>query len=288
MKTKRFLLNSLLALATTSLILTGCQKKEEDDSDTDSSKDNAFAESMYSDAANIADEAGQKGSVNTYKVIGNDNILSACATVTKYAVNTADQDTVIADFGTTNCQGNDGRYRRGKILVIYTGKFKAPGSTHTIKFDNYYVNDNKIDGSKTVKNNGKNTAGNMNWNINVNGTIILASGGGSITWTSSRNRELLSGWNDSDSTITWNSSKWSITGSASGTSAKGVSYSATITSALIKDLTCTLAGKRHFTKGIVEITPSGKAARTIDFGAGACDDAATVTIKGKTFNVILK
>jgi hypothetical protein len=287
MKTKRILFNSLLAIATTSLILTGCKKDEEEDNDTDSSKDNAFAESMYSDAANISDEAGQKGSVSTYKVVGNENLLGA-ATVTKYAVNPSDQDTIIVDFGTTNNLGNDGRNRRGKIIVLYTGKFKAPGSTHTIKFDNYYVNDNKVDGSKTVKNNGKNTAGNMNWTVSVNGTITLASGAGSITWTSSRNRELLSGWNDSDSTITWNTSKWSITGSANGTSAKGVSYSAVIQSALIKDLTCTSSGKRHFTKGVVEITPSGKPARTIDFGSGACDDVATVTIKGKTFNITLK
>ncbi|MBI2271600.1 MAG: hypothetical protein HYU69_14745 [Bacteroidetes bacterium] len=128
----------------------------------------------------------------------------------------------------------------------------------------------------------------MNWTISVNGTITLAAGG-SITWTSTRGRELLAGWNAADSTISWATSKWSITGSANGTNSKGVTYTANIKSALIRDFTCpTLVGKRHFTQGVVDITPGGKPTRTIDFGNGTCDDQATVTINGKVYKVTLR
>lgn len=291
MKTKTLIFRSALALAMASLVITGCKKKEEDDTDTDSARDNAYAESMYADAANISDEAGQKGSVSNYKGVENDNVLSACATVTWSNKNSADQDTITINFGTTNCICADGRARRGEFYVYYSGKYKTPGSTHTISLNSlsnpYYVDNNKVVGTKTVKNNGFNSSGNLNWSINVNGTITLASGG-TITWVSSRGRELLKGYNAADSTIIWVGSKWSITGSANGTNAKGTSYTANITSPLIRDFSCSGAGKRHFTQGVCDITPSGKSTRTIDFGNGNCDDQATVTIKGKTYNVTLK
>lgn len=288
MKTKNLILKSILVMTAASLVMTSCKKKTADDNDTDSARDNAYAESVYGDAANISDEAGQKDAVANYKGIENDNLLSTCATVTFSRKNNADKDTITIDFGATNCVCADGRSRRGQIIVYYTGKFKQPGSSHTITFNNYYVDDNNVAGTKTVTNNGLNTNSNMNWTISVNGTITLAAGG-SITWTSTRGRELLAGWNAADSTISWATSKWSITGSANGTNSKGVTYTANIKSALIRDFTCpTLVGKRHFTQGVVDITPGGKPTRTIDFGNGTCDDQATVTINGKVYKVTLR
>jgi len=41
-------------------------------------------------------------------------------------------------------------------------------------------------------------------------------------------------------------------------------------------------------KGVMEITPSGKTARVIDFGNGACDDDATITVGKTTKNFKLK
>lgn len=287
MKTKNLILKSILVLTAASLVMTSCKKKAADDSDTDSARDNAYAESMYGDAANISDEAGQKGTVSNYKGVENANLLGLCSKVTLSNKKNTDQDTVTVDFGATNCVCADGRARRGQIIIYYTGKFKQLNSTHTITFNNYFVDDNNVSGTKTVTNNGFNSNGKMNWTINVNGTITLAAGG-TITWTSTRGRELLAGLNLADTTITWASSKWSITGSANGTSAKGVSYAANITSALVRDFTCTAAGKRHFTQGSIDITPASKPTRSIDFGNGACDDQATVTINGKTYNITLK
>jgi hypothetical protein len=45
--------------------------------------------------------------------------------------------------------------------------------------------------------------------------------------------------------------------------------------------------RKHFTQGVLEHTPSGKAMRTIDYGNGACDDQATVTINGNTYTITL-
>ncbi|MCC6690909.1 MAG: hypothetical protein IT235_05195 [Bacteroidia bacterium] len=290
MKTKNLILKSMFVLTAASLVMTSCKKKS-DDSDTDSSRDNAYAEATYGDVANIADEAGQKGTVSNYKGPENTNLLTTCATVSFTNQVSTDQDTIVVDFGTfPGCYGPDGRQRAGQVIVYYSGKYKTPGSSHTITFNNYYVDKNKVEGTKTVTNNGLNSNGNMSWSINVNGKITLdaSNGGGTITWTSSRTRELIAGWNAADSTITWLSSKWSITGSANGTTAKGGSFSAKITSALVRDLTCAGAGRQIFTKGAVDITPNSKPTRSIDFGNGDCDNVAVVTINGKQYKVTLR
>lgn len=282
MKTKRFLTGSLTILVAGSLVFTGCRRDEED-TDTSAAADNAFAESTFNDVVNIADEAGRSGTLSNYRQgADNSGLLSTCATITFDSLNGADQDTITVDFGSVNCTCNDGRNRRGKILVYYTGQYRDSASTHTITFDNYYVNDNQVLGTKTVTNMGHNASGSLVYDINVNGTIHLANGAGTITWTSQRQRE----WTAGESTAVWYDDMYSITGTASGVSAAGESFTMTITNPLIRNMA--LGCRRHFTQGTVELTPGTRPMRTIDFGSGACDDIATVTINNQTYTIHLR
>lgn len=267
-----------MTVAVISVVFISCKKeKDDDDKETTSSKDNALAEGTYNDVANIADQAST-GSLSTYLAPDNSgykSMLSTCATVTRDTISVPRLITI--DFGSTNCLCSDGRYRRGIINVSYTGQYRDSLSTHTITFNNYYVNDNKVSGSKTVTNNGHNSAGHLTYSISVNGQIDKATGG-TITWTSNRTREWIAG----ESTWTWGDDIYLITGSANGTAATGNSFTVNITSALRKEIGC-----RHFVSGKFEMTPSGKATRYVDFGTGACDNAATVTINGHIYNVSL-
>ncbi len=43
----------------------------------------------------------------------------------------------------------------------------------------------------------------------------------------------------------------------------------------------------HFVSGTVEILPDGKPLRILYFGNGECDNDATVTINGETYNINL-
>lgn len=284
MKTKRFLTASITVLVAASMAFTGCRRDEED-TDTSAAADNAFAESCFSDVTNIADEAGISGSLSNYR-LGDPNtggLLSVCATVTFGNINTADQDTITIDFGSVNCTCNDGRNRRGKILVYYSGQYRDSAAEHTITFDNYYVNDNQVLGTKTVTNLGHiSPAGNLVYDIDVNGQIVLANGDGIITWTSQRQRE----WTAGESTGVWYDDMYSITGTASGTSANGENFTVNITNPLIRNMA--LGCRRHFTQGTVELTPGNRPMRTIDFGTGACDDIATVTINNHTYTIHLR
>ncbi len=280
MKTKNTF-KYFMVVAAMGMIFTSCRKNkdEEKDTDTSSASDNALAEGTYNDVNNIADEAST-GSLSSYFITNiseEKSALSTCAVITNDT--TVSPRILTIDFGATNCLCGDGRNRRGKINVSYTGRYRDSASTHTITFTNYYVNDNQILGTKTVTNNGHNSSGNLSYSIVVNGQIIKASGGGTITWTSTRTRE----WIVGELTPIWSDDVYLITGSANGTNAAGVSFNMAITSALRKEIGC-----RHFVSGSLTLTPSGKPTRYVDFGTGACDDQATVTINGNVYNITLR
>lgn len=282
MKTQN-LTKYLMVVATVGVLFTACRKdKDEDPKDTDTTTalDNALAEGYFNDANNISDQAAA-GNLSSY-VSTNPNesnersIMSSCATIVHDT--TTSPRTITINFGTANCLCNDGRYRRGIVNVSYTGRYKDSLSTHTITFTNYFVNDNQVLGTKTVTNNGRNNAGNLTFSISVNGSVIKANNGGTVTWASNRTREWIAGEN----TLIWADDAYLISGTASGTNSAGNSYTANITTALKIELSC-----KWIVAGQMEITPSGKATRIINWGSGACDDDATVTINGISYNIDL-
>ena len=61
-------------------------------------------------------------------------------------------------------------------MVSYEGKYKEAGSVHTITFDGYYVNDNHIEGSKTVTNIGPDAQGRIQYAITESIKITMANG----------------------------------------------------------------------------------------------------------------
>lgn len=281
MKTKQLTLGiAILAIAFTSM-LSSCKKKdkEEKDSDTSSATDQSLASTSVNDLTSISDEAGRSGSLSSFKTSESSAILSACASITFDTLAAA--KTITVNFGATNCLCNDGRYRRGSIKMNFTGKYRDSLTVITITPQSYFVNDNQVTGSKTITNKGHNAAHHLVYEINANVTIIKAGGAGTISWTSIRQRE----WTAGESTITWSDDTYSITGSASGTTANGNSFSSVITSPLIRNMA--VGCRRHFTAGVLEHTPGGKATRIIDFGNGSCDDQATVTINGNVYTITL-
>jgi len=259
------------------LMFSSCKKNNPVDNDFNAVKDDAFAESTFDNVTNLADEAYALSTSGHFK--SSDNIfLGDCATVTLDT--TTFPYEMIIDFGDTNCLGTDGRYRRGKIIVTFTGRYWHPGTIITTTFDEYYVNDNQVEGTKVVTNNGFNDAGNMNWDIAVNGMITLANGEGTITWNSQRNREWIEG-------ISTPFNRWDniylITGDAHGERANGLHWTRQITNPLRIELAC-----RFIVSGTVKVIPQGKPVRILDFGDGNCDNEATVTVNGNTYTIYLR
>ena len=268
-------------LAEMILFLGSCSKDNNaPDTNFTAVQDDAYAESVFDNVTNIADEAYALSSVNLKSAEAAENriFLSSCATVTLDT--TVFPRVLTIDFGDSNCLCNDGRYRRGKIIISFTGRYKKPGTIRTTTFDNYYVNDNQVEGTKVVTNNGFNDQRNMNWSITVNAVITLANGEGTISWKSQRNREWTEG-------IDTPHDRWDnvfmITGKSSGQNAKGISWTRVITKPLEVKLAC-----RFIVSGTMEINRDGKPTRILDFGDGECDNLATVTVDGKVHTIHLR
>jgi len=273
------------------IIFYACKKdKEPVDFDSQTSQDNALAEGSYNDVNNIIIQALENGSVSTYRTDPSQNTtLSNCASVTINPDSVGNGGNAIIDFGPTNCQCtgagcSDHRYRRGRILVSYTGLYRDSGTVITTTFDNYYVGKDttymfKVDGTKTVTNNGTNSSGNLSYTIDVAGQLTNIAGA-VMPWNSTRTREWISG---SSTPLNWLDDEYVITGSASGTNFEGNSFTVNITSGLHIQLICP-----YITEGVFELTPSGRATRTFDYGDGTCDGLATLTVNGSSFQIYLR
>ncbi len=274
----------ILGLSLT-ILFSSCQKKQkkEEDTDTQSASENSLATSIDNDMNNIADEAGRNKNVTSFKTSESSGILAQCATLTFDTLVSTNADSITVNFGNSNCLCADGRYRRGSLLIVYTGKYRDSLTTITVTPVNYFVNDNKVNGSKTVKNLGHNAQGHLVYDISANLSIVKADNSGTIQWTGTRQREWLTGEN----TLLWIDDKYSITGNASGTNANGRSFTSAITSGkpLIRDMS--IGCRKHFISGEIQHTPQGKPTRIIDFGNGTCDDQATVTINSATYTITL-
>lgn len=291
MNTQKLIFRSLLVMSLSSVVITGC-KREEEDNDTSAANDNSFAEGAYNDIGVIADQASY-GSLSTYRNSSGDDgsFLSACATITFDSIIPTDPDTLLVDFGPTNCQCSDLRYRRGQIQVVYSGAehYRDSNFTATITPINYYVNDYKVEGTKTILNKGHISNNRLTWTINVSGTITKPNNGGTITWTSSRTKILNAGETTYGGPINWGIAKWELHGSANGTAANGENFTAQIDDSypLVRDMTC-LGNRRFIQAGKLDFTPGSRPVRHINFGDNssyACDDIATVTINNNTYTI---
>jgi hypothetical protein len=259
---------------TASFFTISCVRER--DTETEIASDNVFGEFIYNDVATIMDDANDK---NPGEQLSNYKTTSNCATISKTSVGTT--NTITVDFGPTNCICSDGRNRRGKINLLFTGNYHDVGSNHQITFDNYFINNNHVKGTKTVTNMGLNNSSQNYYTIVTNGQIVKADSQGTITWNANRTRTWIAG----EGTAQWTDDVYKITGTGNGTNKNGVQYSTNITKPLIKamPLVC-----KYVSEGTIEMQPQGKALRTIDFGTGDCDNIATVVINNKTYNINLK
>lgn len=280
LKIKSTLIIALFSLAI--LTMPSCKKEdvtETVDTEVATANDSEESESVSDEIGNIAD-AAYKGT----SIVGRNSApeaqldaLSNCAVITNDTISNPHVLTI--DFGSTNCLCNDGKYRRGQIIVSYTGSYFAQGSVKTTTFNNYYRNDNKVEGTRTVTNLGLNADGNMAWSVSAVNMKVTRTSGAFHTWNSERTRTMIAGQN----TTSWNDDQYSITGNGSGVNANGVSYTATISTPLHRALSC-----HWIDSGVISMTRSNGNARTLNFGTGNCDDQAVVTITKANGNTTTK
>jgi len=276
-KTK-FLLCLSTALITLSVFIftASCHKNDSNNStpeDTGYASDNNKMEQNSNDVIAIADKASISATGTNFRTTSG----GGCAPVITNDT-TVSPHVLTIDFGSTDCTDSAGRTHRGMIIVTYTGHYKDALSTHTITYNNYYVNDNKLSGNKTVYNNGLNGSGQIYYTVTVNDSLTTTVG--IITWRGIRIRTWLTGY----TTATRIDDSYSISGTDTLVRADGNQYTMSVAAATPLQIAFDCP---YIESGIVNIVGPAGIIRKVDFGSGTCDAHATLTIGTHTYEITL-
>lgn len=251
-----------------SLFTVSCQKEKdvETTEEQNQTTETAQFEALLSVDENIFDETFLDESPESFPP-------APCATVTRDTVSTP--RTITIDYGTTNCRCRDGRFRRGVVTISYTGTRRMAGSSFSVAFTNYFVNDNAVSGS-------------INGSYNLNGGNPVINRTSSITLTTPRNIsntrtatrtiEMIAGYATPNVRI---DDVFLISGNSSMTR-NGVTHSQNITTPLRREGSC-----NWLVSGVMTTIHGNRGTRTIDYGNGNCDNQATVTMNGQTRTITL-
>ena len=270
--------------------LTMCKNKtiDEDvmlDIDTEIIKVDAEVEVTVAEIVNIADQAEVLGTVTKKKEDIND-ILGPCASVEKDTTYQGQKMTVntTVDFGDEDCEGLDGRHRRGKIKVITvyeTFPFEYVISRQ-LESEKYHFKKNKINLDLHYEKDTSVSMTQIKFFINGNVKLIEHSSHDSCYHEFERTVEMLEGLLtpkllDDD--------VWSLGGTTSGYRKDGKNYQSDITEQLIKS-SC-----RVFDSGKIIYSVEGEDTYEIDYGAGdssECNTAVDITKNGEKKTVYLE
>ena len=261
-----------------SILLLACSKK---DSPKDNSQNqtaavgltvaSSISQSLYDDVFNQINVEAENN--NIAGRLTTENGTLGCATIT---LSPADLNTfpkiMTIDYGAGCTIG--AITRKGKLTVNLNGRLRNSGTTLSVAFDNYYVNEYKLEGTFNITNNTA-SSGLSFTTQTVNGKLTYPAGLAYYTHSGSHTYTQIGG----ASTPTYIDDSWSVTGSGITASSANESLSLTIKTPLIKNVACgsIISGVEEFTYNNV----SG----SLNFGSGSCDRQAMLTIG--SFNTII-
>jgi len=282
-KNPKAVLFSLLVLSLITVLVYSC-KKEELDTESQSSVDNSIAEGEFSrifvETNGIAvGDSGVQFQKGIYLPLPSDS----CPKHWWDPTDTADgyPVTVWFEYGgdTTGdgvfdyaCNTPGEKSRKGIIKAVFDTNWTMSGATVTMDLMDYYVDEIKYEGRLTIT---RNSSTSFTATV-TNGKCT--SGSWTILWNCSRTLNI----NLGDPNVLGDDVS-TISGTASGTDRNGETFSVNITTPLRREMAC-----RWVTSGVMTLKLDGKKDRTIDFGNGTCDNDATLTIDGNTFEFDLE
>ena len=278
---------AVLILVATATIFFACGKSNEATPTTNENDNKALAaasyeaqaSTLYDDLFDVALAAGDEQGFNSSgrKATGTPGQfkLGQC-----YEFNVDDvtidkwPKTLTLNFG-TGCTGTDGRVRAGKVIMTISNYIMKPGTTITITLDGYSVNLVQLKGTKVITNQSSGTT--FKYSTKVTGGVIKLD---TLTFGYSCEK-VITQVEGSNTPFVTEDDSYSGTGTASLTYPGGTIVTYTTKEPLIKALKCAWIGK-----GKADVT-FDQVTATIDYGAGICDDSATVSIGDKVKGVIL-
>ncbi|MCS7153444.1 MAG: hypothetical protein N2253_02985 [Bacteroidia bacterium] len=270
-----------LAAFITILLVVGCKRKEQVSPEAfrEVAEDMARLEGEQSHTNSIADEQGE---IRVLRRVGgaDSTLLPPCAQVSYDSV----QRLLTIDFGRTNCLCRDGVYRRGKILVQFSGpRWRQAGARAFITTDSFFVNDNQHIIQKVLFHEGLNASGERVLRDTVISHQVITPDG-TVQWSATRTYRQTQGQN----TLNRRDDVWLIEGGAQGTSRRGRPFSTQIIDPLKVVISCVF---EHPVKGIWRLTTQNHTV-TLNYdpyGNEACDRVASLQVdNGSPVNITLR
>ena len=283
---------SALALVFSILGISSCNKEEEDRltiQDTADITEEALTDAYFQDLDDIAGVAIEtptetqynSGRTSSYVTIPDHRFICEGIIVTVESDPASTQElpkgVLTIDFGSSGCPDLKGNVRKGKLIFTYQGKRFIPGSTVVTTTEDYFINDVKLEGTRTLTNVQNSTADAPRFNV------VLANGRATFPneLSITRQSDITWQWNREDNPLHDNL-RIEDTSTASGTTRGGRDYSVMLLEDLVYKRHCGIA-----VSGVKKYTIDASKEITIDFGDGTCDREFTVTVNGVTRNISL-
>jgi hypothetical protein len=290
----------LVTVIATGLLFSACKKHDEASSAagkkefaTMSAQSDAAAELVFDDVFNnimgVSNEVGIGGTGvfgradvsagSGYRVEGVDS--TTCYTVITKQLNTATRFPlqITIDFG-SGCTGRDGRTRKGKIIILYTGHLIISGNSATTTFDGYSLENLKIEGTYKLTNTG--TPDKKSYTTQVINAKLSQPNGNNMQWNSEKTVAQIEG---GITPLIGLDDVFSITGKAGGgiqIDGKYFQWSTAITAPLTKRYTC-----RWISRGTLSLMKGNDAVAVLDYGSGTCDNKASFSVNGQVHEITL-
>ncbi len=261
---------ALFAVAVATLTFTACNKDDslsEEDSTTLTAEDAAVMEDIVAEVEEQID----------YQVEFRSGEDEDCPAIAVTPEDGSFPKTITIDFG-DSCVGPNDKVYTGQIIVEQSAPMHEVGATRAVTFQNFSIDGVQVEGSKTLTNDGPNDVGQPTFTREVSGLVLTFPDGTSSSFDATWTRTWIEGYD----TDLWLDDVFAITGSSSGVNRAGVAFSSEILEPLIKKRICPwiVAGVKQVTKGDETFT--------IDYGDGACNRWATLTLpNGETKEIKL-
>lgn len=286
----------ILCLSFSLLMVSSCQKERSQNGTDDQQQMEASLVSgesdgeaeiifngLFDDAIGVNDEVGIGGTGIFGRVMTCPTVTVVRPTANPFPVE------VTLDFGTGGCTGNDGHFRKGKIITVYSNRLLVPGAVATTRFDGFYFDSTHVEGIHTITNtspaiNTQPPARQFTVNV-VDGKLTRPSGN-YIEWNSHKVISQIEGLG----TNLPLDDIFKIEGNAHGKVKRGpllVLWESSIVEPLIKRFNC-----RWIVKGRIRTIRANTSSNSpwvavLDFGAGTCDNQATLIINGISHQITL-
>ena len=178
-----------------------------------------------------------------------------------------DQDTLIINFGEENYL-HLGHLKRGEIISIYNKFIYNSNAQITTTFNNFYINNNLIQGKMYLENNGSNQNGFPEFSLTVDSMSMYTNNGSIDISNGNYIKQLVSGYNTQYQYL---DNIYKLTGNAQGNSSNNNNFSLEISNSLNMNLSCFESSSCIITEGTSRLIPDGYEERIINYGDSSCD-----------------